>query len=146
MSSFHRIWVDIYELRNTGEPRRDFYTIFVVSRNWKTGRRNHVLGQIIATSNRISLTAVVRIWSISVKLVTLVKIKLALPTIHLLFEQSITVIKWEKIPILTFRLQPNTAYSRWAIRLHSYSLNYNSNHCIPKRCSQSRDQEVKNMV
>ena len=64
VNSFHSIWVDIYELRNAGEPRRDFYTIFAVGYNWKTSR-DYLLGQIIATSNRISLTAVVRIWSIS---------------------------------------------------------------------------------
>ena len=95
VNSFHNIWVDIYELRNAGEPRRDFYTIFVVSLNRKTNRRNYLLGQIIADSNRISLSVVVRIWSISFKLVTLVKIKLALPTIRLLFEQPITVIMGE---------------------------------------------------
>ena len=95
VSSFHTIWVDIYELRNTGEPNRDFYTMFVVSINRKTGRRNHLIGQIVATSNRISLTVVVRLWAISFKLVTLIKIKQNLPTIHLLFDQPITVIMAE---------------------------------------------------
>ena len=68
VKSFHTIWVDIYELRYAGGPNRRFYTFFVVDLNWITNRF-YLKGQITATSNRISLTGVVRILSISFKVV-----------------------------------------------------------------------------
>ena len=55
------MWVDIYVLDNAGEkPKREFYAIFAVGLNERTNRF-YLIGQIMATSNRISLLGVVRI-------------------------------------------------------------------------------------
>ena len=56
--SQHSIWVDTYDLDIGGGRYRTFYTMYVVDYNWNTGKY-FLIGQIVASSNRITLIGVV---------------------------------------------------------------------------------------